>query len=232
MTLAIMQPYIFPYIGYFQLINRVDKFVIYDDVNYINKGWINRNQLLVGGKAGMFTIPLKEASQNKKIYEIGVSDFDKWSSKFKKGLKQSYAKAPFVREVCEIVDAALDLQPNNVAELCVHALANVNIYLGITTQIEPSSRIYENSDLKGQERILDICLKENADHYINPIGGQELYDKEIFDPKGITLNFIKSQKIEYPQFNQPFVEYLSILDVMMFNSPEKISTFLQKFELI
>ncbi|MDR6194877.1 WbqC family protein [Siphonobacter sp. SORGH_AS_0500] len=94
MTLAIMQPYLFPYIGYFQLLNAVDKFVIYDDVAFINRGWINRNSILNNGKAQLFTVPLKEASQNKLIHEISIDTDQKWRDKLLKTIQQNYKKAP------------------------------------------------------------------------------------------------------------------------------------------
>ncbi len=232
MKLAIMQPYIFPYIGYFQLIKAVDKFVIYDDVNFINRGWINRNRILVNGKDSLFTIPLKEASQNKLINEIEVNWDDAWKAKWFKTLEQSYKKAPFFQQIKPIVEQTLELEKTIFSEIIVENLKLINAYLGITTEIIPSSSIYQNTDLKAQTRILDICLQEKANHYINPIGGIELYQKEIFEEKGMQLNFIKSKPVQYPQLKNDFVPWLSILDVLMFNSVEQIQTFLNSYELV
>ncbi|MDI9864028.1 WbqC family protein [Flectobacillus sp. DC10W] len=232
MKLAIMQPYIFPYIGYFQLIKAVDKFVIYDDVNFINRGWINRNRILVNGKDSLFTIPLKEASQNKLINEIEVNWDDAWKVKWFKTLEQSYKKAPFFQQIKPIVEQTLELEKTIFSEIIVENLKLINAYLGITTEIIPSSSIYQNTDLKAQTRILDICLQEKANHYINPIGGIELYQKEIFEEKGMQLNFIKSKPVQYPQLKNDFVPWLSILDVLMFNSVEQIQTFLNSYELV
>ena len=227
-----MQPYIFPYIGYFQLIKAVDKFVIYDDVNFINRGWINRNRILVNGKDSLFTIPLKEASQNKLINEIEVNWDDAWKAKWFKTLEQSYKKAPFFQQIKPIVEQTLELEKTIFSEIIVENLKLINAYLGITTEIIPSSSIYQNTDLKAQTRILDICLQEKANHYINPIGGIELYQKEIFEEKGMQLNFIKSKPVQYPQLKNDFVPWLSILDVLMFNSVEQIQTFLNSYELV
>jgi len=232
MKLAIMQPYIFPYIGYFQLIKAVDKFVIYDDVNFINRGWINRNRILVNGKDSLFTIPLKEASQNKLINEIEVNWDDAWKSKWLKTLEQSYKKAPFFQQVKPIIEQTLGQEKAIFSEIIVENLKLINAYLGITTEIIPSSAIYQNIELKAQNRILDICLQEKANHYINPIGGIELYQKEVFEEKGIQLNFIKSKPVQYPQLKNEFVPWLSILDVLMFNSVEQIQTFLDSYELV
>jgi hypothetical protein len=232
MKIAIMQPYILPYIGYFQLIKAVDKFIIYDDVNFINRGWINRNRLLVGGKDSLFTIPLKEASQNKLIHEIEVNWDAAWKSKFLKTLEQSYKKAPFYADVLPLVQASLALDNVPISEVIVENLRILCSYLDIKTEIIASSRSYNNQHLKAQERILDICLQEKAHQYINPIGGLELYDKTVFEEKGMVLNFIKAKAISYPQFKNEFVPWLSILDVLMFNSVAQIQGFLEEYELV
>lgn len=232
MKIAIMQPYILPYIGYFQLIKAVDKFIIYDDVNFINRGWINRNRLLVGGKDSLFTIPLKEASQNKLIHEIEVNWDAAWKSKFLKTLEQSYKKAPFYADVLPLVQASLALDNVPISEVIVENLRILCSYLDIKTEIIASSRSYNNQHLKAQERILDICLQEKAHQYINPIGGIELYDKTVFEEKGMVLNFIKVKAISYPQFKNEFVPWLSILDVLMFNSVAQIQGFLEEYELV
>ncbi len=227
-----MQPYIFPYIGYFQLINAVDKFVIYDDVNFIKKGWINRNRILNSGKDSLFSIPLKEASQNKLINEIEVNWDPNWKSKFLKTLEQCYKKAPFYQEVSTIVEQTLNVEKEPISKVIENNLRLICHYLTIKTEIISSAVIYQNTHLKAQERILDICLQENATQYINPIGGLELYDKDIFEAKGIVMNFIKSNPVEYPQFKNNFVPWLSMIDVMMFNSKEKINEYLNNYELL
>ena len=232
MKLGIMQPYIFPYIGYFQLINAVDKFVIYDDVNFINKGWINRNRILNNGKDSLFTIPLKEASQNKLINEIDVNWDSAWKSKFIKTLEQCYKKAPFYLEILPIIEQTLNVDNEPVSKVIEHNLKLICDYLGIKTEIVSSSAIYQNTHLKAQERILDICSQEKANQYINPIGGLELYDKDFFEAKNLKLNFIKSNAIEYTQFKNEFVPWLSMVDVLMFNSKEKIKEFLDNYELV
>lgn len=232
MKIAIMQPYIFPYIGYFQLINAVDKFIIYDDVNFINKGWINRNRILVNGKDSLFTIPLKEASQNKLINSIEVNWDNAWKSKFLKTIEQSYKKAPHYQQVLPLIEGLLNTEKSIFSEIIFENLTQVCQYLEIKTEIVPSSRIYQNTDLKAQERIIDICLQEKTDTYINPIGGLELYDKAPFQAIGKELFFIKSKAIRYTQFKNEFVPWLSIIDILMFNSPEQISTLLNDYELV
>ncbi|MBA4850586.1 WbqC family protein [Emticicia sp. BO119] len=232
MTIGIMQPYIFPYVGYFQLINAVDKFIIYDDVTYINKGWINRNNLLISGKASMFTLPLISASQNRLIRDIEVDNLAAWSKKFFKTIEQSYKKAPFYQEILAILTQVFQSNPANIGELCTTSLKATCQYLGIHTEFVDSSIIYNNQHLKAQDRILDICLQEKADHYINPIGGMAIYDKQLFADNKILLNFIKSKPVQYKQFNNEFVPWLSMIDLLMFCPIEAIHAYLKEFELV
>ncbi len=233
--LGIMQPYVFPYIGYFQLIKAVDRFIIYDDVAFINKGWINRNNILVNGKASMFTIPLVGASQNRLIRDIEVDNLAAWCKKFLKTIEQLYKKAPFYKEGIQLVEHVLNLPSANIAELGVNSLIEICKYLNIETEIVESSTIYNNQNLKAQDRILDICSQEKINHYINPIGGMAIYDKQLFADKEILLNFIKAKPIQYKQFNkedESFVPWLSIIDLLMFCSVKEINEHLNKFELV
>jgi hypothetical protein len=232
MKLAIMQPYLFPYIGYLQLIAEADRFVLLDDVNYINKGWINRNRILVNGKDHLFTIPLQEASQNKWINQISVQDDPKWKDKFLKLIQMAYAKAPMYKNVLPLVERIIQHPELNLSDYIRNSLEVLCAYLQIKTTLVPSSSIYENRELKGADRILDICLKEKAADYFNPSGGMELYDKETFRKAGVNLHFFRSGKVEYKQFKNEFVPYLSILDVLMFNEVEEVRSFLPAFEIL
>lgn len=232
MKIAIMQPYIFPYIGYFQLINAVDRFVILDDVNYINKGWINRNNILVNGKKSLFTIPLKEASQNKWINEIYISDEIKWKINFLKTIEQNYKKATYFSNVYPIIEEIVNSSISKISDFNYYSISKINNYFGVKTEIISSSSIYGNNELKAHNKILDICLKEKASIYINPIGGLELYNKKDFTEKKIELFFIKSDDIRYSQFANDFAPWLSVIDVMMFNSSQTIKTFLEQYTLV
>jgi hypothetical protein len=232
MTLAIMQPYFLPYIGYYQLIKAVDKFVIYDDVNFINRGWINRNNILSGNAAMLFTIPLMGASQNRLIREIEIMEDNTWRKRLVKTVEQAYRKAPYFEETNALFNRILFADNQKIGALATVSIRSIADYLDMDTEFVTSSAIYANDHLKAQERILDICRKENADHYINPIGGMELYSRELFEAAGIKLNFIKSGPIAYRQFNDGFVPNLSILDVLMFNSKEQVKGMLDQYELI
>lgn len=229
MKLAIMQPYFMPYIGYFQLIKAVDKFVIYDDVNYINRGWINRNNILVNGKEHLFSISLGKASQNKLINEISIIDDFK---KFMRMVEMAYKKAPYFDAVYGLLDEIINFTNRQLAVFLQNSLLKISDYLRIETEFVLSSSIGKDNSLRGQEKILEICKLLNATTYINPIGGQSLYDKNCFKLEGIELYFIQPRFSQYKQFGSGFIGGLSIIDVMMFNSVEKINQMLDDYILI
>ena len=228
-----MQPYFFPYIGYFQLIAAVDKFIIYDDVNYINRGWVNRNNILVNQGPHLIQIPLAGASQNRLINEIGIVTESKWKLKILKTIHLNYVKAPFFESVFFLFETIINSNNNNISSLNVFAIKSICNFMGIQTHIVNSSTIYNNEHLKAQKRILDICIKEDATHYINPIGGVTLYDKDYFRSYNIELNFIQTNNASYKQHgNITFVPNLSILDVLMNVDRKELRALLNNYNLI
>lgn len=232
MKVGIMQPYFFPYIGYWQLMNLVDLYVIFDDVNYINRGWINRNRILNNGEPSYFNLPLIGASQNKLINEIEINKDEKLLLKNLKTLQFAYAKAPYFNDVFPVISDILMNEEKNLALYLKYSFEVIAKYLDIKTNFVLSSQIDKNNTLKGQEKILDICKKTNAIEYYNAIGGQELYDYDIFEQNNINLNFVQANLSEYKQYKNDFVPGLSIIDIMMFNSKEKIKEMLNDYELI
>lgn len=230
--IAVMQPYLFPYIGYIQLINAVDRFIVFDDVNYITRGWINRNYILVNREKKLFTVPLKKVSQNKLIKDVDIVSDLTWKRKFLKTLRLAYSKTPFFDDVFPIIRDIVDTQEEKLSKFITGSLMAIIKILNIKTDIVPSSRAYGNRHLKGKDRLIDICKKEEAGCYINPIGGQELYEKNYFEENGIALKFIKTKEICYSQFGDDFIPALSIIDVLMFNSIGRIQEFLEEYELL
>lgn len=233
MKLAIMQPYVFPYLGYFQLIGAVDRFVLYDDVAFIKRGWVNRNRILVNGEPHLFSVPLENASQNRSIRDTLVSraEFPRWRDKFLRTVDLAYAKAPCYRSTRLLLEEVLQPEPESAADLARRSIEATCKTLGITTPIIPSSTQYGNSHLHAQDRILDICARESATLYINPPGGRELYTAEPFAAQGLELRFISSKLPPYPQGTAAFVPALSIIDVLMFNSPESAREMLPAYIL-
>ncbi len=232
MKIGIMQPYFWPYLGYFQLIKAVDKFVVYDNIQYTKKGWINRNRYLCNGSDKYFTIALEKDSDFLDIRQRHVSkDFDR--KKLKNQIEMAYKKAPYFQEVFPIFKECIDYTNNNLFEYILYALKNILKYLEINTEITISSDLDTNCGLKGKDRVLAICKELNGTHYINPVGGMELYQKEEFMENSIELSFIKMKdELSYKQFSSDFVSSLSILDVMMFNSREEIQKMLCEYTLI
>ena len=228
-----MQPYFLPYIGYFQLMNAVDKFVIYDDVKHAKKGWINRNRILLNGKDHLFTLPLKKDSDFLDVRERSLSDnFETESKKILNKIATSYKKAPYYSQAYSTISDCFLYKERNLFKFIFHSIEKIREYLDIKTEILISSEIGLKERLRGEERVISICKHFGADHYINAIGGVELYDKETFLKENIKLNFIKSNSIEYKQFANVFVPWLSVIDLMMFNSKEKMVEYLNSYTLI
>jgi hypothetical protein len=229
MKAAIMQPYFFPYLGYYQLINAVDIFIVYDDVNYINRSWINRNYLLSADDKFRFTMETIGASQNKLIKDIEVGN------NFKKlllTLHHLYSKAPFFNDVSELLRRVFNYKDHNLANFLCESIIRTCEYMSIHKDIVLSSSLMINSNLKGENRIIDICKNIGATTYINLSGGIDLYNKNNFMNENIDIHFIKMQNLSYPQFGNDFVSDLSIIDVLMFNSTADVKHLLQKYDLL
>jgi len=216
------------------MVNAVDKFVFYDDVNFIKKGWINRNRILVNGQDCMLTVPLLKASQNNLILEsyLRKDTYGEWKDKLLQTLELNYKKASHFEEIFPLLKTFFEADYDTISEMAIESVKSVSRYLGLNTEFILSSETYENKGMERQERLIDICKIEKANHYINALGGQELYKKEDFKKEGIQLDFIKTQPITYKQFNNEFVPWLSIIDVLMFNSKEEIAEMLNKYELV
>lgn len=224
-----MQPYFLPYLGYFQLIDAVDTFVIYDDVDYVNQGWINRNNILVNGQKKLITIPLYKASQNKKINQITILNDVGWRNKMLKTIEMNYKKAFYFDDVYRITQRILFYEDIRLSSFLVNHLQVVAEYMGLETEIITSSAKFKNAELKKGERLADICHQVGDTQYVNPIGGAEIYTKEAFKQLGVDLRFLEMKPVSYLQMKaKEFIPFLSILDVLMMNSPEYIKTVLLK----
>tara|TARA_R110000803_G_scaffold48532_5_gene100827 strand:+ start:6377 stop:7084 length:708 start_codon:yes stop_codon:yes gene_type:complete len=230
---AIMQPYFMPYIGYFQLINSVDEFVIYDNIQYTKKGFINRNRILFNGTDRGFTLPIKKDSDYLDVTEREVSGvWLKDSDKLINLIKQSYKKAPYFDSSIALVVECVKYDNLNLFDFIYNSVKVLCKHLDIDTQIIKSSDIAINHSLKSQDKVIAICKARKATTYINAIGGQELYTKSEFKEQGIDLAFIKTNPIQYKQFNEDFEPWLSIIDLIMFNSKEDLNKHINNYNLI
>jgi hypothetical protein len=219
MRLAIMQPYFLPYIGYFQLMAAVDKFVLLDDVNFINRGWINRNRIAVDGEPYWITLPLAKASQNRLINELEIIPDPSWKRKVVRTVELNYKRAPFLQTILPLFTGMLEEARGPLSFFLFRQLQQVADYLGLDVRIEKTSSVYPKEGRTGQDRILDICRREGAGSYLNLPGGQDLYDAESFSAAGIDLLFLdpnfSAMTLEYGGKEGPF---LSILDLVLRNS--------------
>lgn len=233
MKVAVMQPYLFPYIGYWQLINAVDKFVILDDVNYIMRGFINRNKILLNGQPYQFTIPIKKASQNKLIMDTELNFLQEDKRKFLLTIHNAYRKAPYFEKVMPMIEEIIHNPENDLTKYIRYSIERITQYLDIKTEILVSSQIEKRSDLKAQDKIIEICKCLGADIYINPCGGRKLYNHCDFIKEGIELFFLdtKNECINYKQLQNEFIGNLSIIDALMFNDEKKMKKFLRAFYL-
>lgn len=253
MKLGIMQPYFFPYIGYFQLIKNVDEFILYDDVSFIKKGWVNRNNVLINGNPFLLNVPLKGKSSFKKINEIELLEDPAWRKKMLRDLQVNYKQAKYFNDVYPILEKVINYPTAKLSELNFQSIKCVSDYLGLPTKIVTGDSGFADIEHKLKSEILDetifpdtklthwirktvriieICRKKNAQAYFNPIGGLGLYSKEEFLLNKIDLKFIKSRSIVYKQFNHEFVPNLSIIDVLMFNSVDEVNLLLDEFDLL
>lgn len=231
MKIGIMQPYFLPYIGYFQLLNAVDKYVIYDNIQYTKKGWINRNRILQNGKDLLITVPVEKDSDYLDIKDRLVSNgFDR--QKLLNQIREAYRKAPHFDSVISLIENIINVDENNLFLYIYNSVKTVCEYLNIDTEIIISSTLDIDHSLKGQDKVISICKKLGATDYYNAIGGQELYSVEDFKKENIDLHFLSANPIEYKQLKNEFVPWLSILDVMMFNSVDEIKTILENYKLV
>lgn len=231
MKLAIMQPYFLPYIGYWQLINYVDVFVIYDNIEYSKRGWINRNRYLLNGEAAYITVPLVKDSDFLDIRNRKVSE-EFWKGRIKNQLIAAYRKAPYFDDTINVIDQIYKSSDNNLYTFLKYTIQIVLEVLQIGTKIVTSSEITEDRSKTGKDRVIDICHQIGADNYINPIGGVDLYDKKEFNLSGISLEFLSANLTPYDQFGKIFVPALSIVDVLMFNGVQGTRQMLDDFKLL
>jgi len=256
MKLAIMQPYFMPYIGYFQAISAVDKYILYSNLNFIKESWMNRNRLLMrDGTIVNVTVPLKSKSSYSMIYDVEIDNSKPWKEKFLKTVQMCYSRKPYYKEIMELLDDMLAPEYRLLKDLNNNTIAQISHYLDISTDIdfanerfldmeEKISKIEEDysilpylmktKPIRKVARVIEMCRRENSDDFYNAIGGQELYSKEEFQQYGIRLNFVKTNNFKYRQDSKKgeFVPHLSIIDVLMNNGKNGTQELLQEYVLV
>jgi len=232
MKVAIMQPYFFPYIGYFQLIASSDVFVLHDDVQYIKGGWINRNRILLNGESRMITFPVQKGDYDLPINARSYVDDKQAPKDIINLIKQAYAKAPLYRHIFPLIEELLMFEDRNVARFNENLIRRIADYLGLSCKIITSSSMEKDDSLAGEPRVLDMCKRLGATDYTNPQGGQTLYDTATFRTAGIDLRFLFMRPKPYPQRATEFMPYLSIIDVLMELEPDGIQPYLAEYDLV
>lgn len=254
MKIAIMQPYFFPYIGYFQAIHSVDKYLIYDNLNFIKEGWINRNRFLViSEKPTFFHVELKNLSSFKKIRDIELIENNKWRHTILNGIFLNYKHAPYFEEVYPIVESVVNYPTLSLSELDYQGITRVCDFLEVHTEIERNAAKYleleeflSKEDIEENDfpeisvtglqrktiRILSICKREKADIFVNAIGGTKLYNKDDFEKNGIELHFVNTLEYKYKQLSTEFYPNLSIVDVLMNCGKTRTNKLIENYELI
>lgn len=229
MNLSVMQPYLFPYIGYFQLMYASDLFLIYDDVSYIKQGFINRNSILMAGKPLRFTVPVPGASSNRLISELSYS---RDVIKLLKTISQAYSKSPYFSEVFPLVRQTLELGERRVSDVCLESYRLIFSYLGLDKRILKTGDLEYQRELRPEDRIISLCKKFGANRYINPVGGSHLYSRERFKSKEVDIYFLRPIFDEYDQGGEGFFSGLSIIDCLMNCSPSQVRSMLCRYELV
>jgi WbqC-like protein family len=228
MIVSIMQPYFFPYIGYFQLIFHSDVFVFLDDVQYIKGGWINRNRILHDGGPRWLTRPVRKAAYhlaiNQRYYQPGAA-------RVLRRVEAAYGNAPHFAKVFPVVADLLSFPDANVAAFNINLLTRISALLAIRRRFIVSSAMVKDESLTGPRRVVDMCHRLGATHYVNPIGGAHLYRPPHFAAAGVTLSFLQPTVPNYPQFGQEPVRDLSIIDALMFNGDGAVVRLLRKYRL-
>ena len=231
MTVAIMQPYFLPYVGYWQLMAAVDRFVVYDNIQFTKKGWINRNRFLRNGAAAVFTLPVKQGPHTSSVADRSIAD-DFEPAALLNPLAAAYRTAPFFDAVFPVIQQVVTAAPRNLFAYLHHSLTVVAQYLGIPTPIVVSSTVDADHGLAAEQRVLALCGALGATRYLNSIGGRDLYSARAFAERGIELKFLRPRLLPYQQYDHPFVAGLSIVDVMMFNSSDAVREMLGAYDLL
>ena len=235
MKVAIMQPYFFPYIGYFSLIQYTNKFVIFDKVQFIRHGWIERNRILKPNNGWQYIkVPLFKHHRDILIKDIEIKNSEPWKEKIKAQLIHYKKRSPFYNECMDVVSTSLSIQTNSIVELNKNILNIVCNYLNIPLNLDIFSKMdIQIEDVKeADEWALKITKSMGFIEYVNPIGGIEFFNKEKYIQNNIKLTFLKNNLNDYKQNREFFEPGLSIIDVMMFNDKESIHKMLNNFELI
>jgi hypothetical protein len=225
---AVMQPYFFPYIGYFQLMSQCDTFVVFDDVQYVDHRWMNRNRILLNGKSAWLTYPVERGPLAGSIRDRLYVARDQDRLDVLNKLHEAYRRAPNYEPVRALVQSCLDFESRSVSAFNANLLEAVARAIGLRSTMKFASDFGIDPSLRGEDRVLAVCAALGAREYVNSIGGVSLYSSENFDRRGVTLRFLKGEAVQYRQFGAEFVPSLSIIDALMFTDESELADMLSR----
>lgn len=250
-----MQPYFFPYIGYFQLIHAVDRFFLYDHLDYSRGGWVSRNRILETGRGpSWISVPIVAPRHTQTIRDTKLNEATDWRRRLLRTLAQNYRRAPFLDETLALVERVLGTDTDSLAELNARSIVEVCDLVGIATEVDSDSTPFDQMEevlrdeatdyrshypwlrldppVRKVVRALVLCRSLGADVFVNAIGGRALYDKAVFADHGVDLYFVQKRPIEYPQLDRAFVPDLSIIDVLMNCGPGRTAELVAEYDLV
>lgn len=227
MKLGIMQPYFFPYLGYYSLIKKTDEFILFDTVQFIRHGWIERNRILKPVADWQYVaVPLEKKKLSTVIRELEIRNSEDWKDKLIRQLDHYRKRAPFFQETLRVVEDSLSINTNSIVKLNQNILKKTCAYFEIPLNISIFSEMNLAIDevTSPGEWALQIGRALKAEEYFNPTGGMDIFDSDKFDSAGISLRFLGNNLKPYSQKRETFEPGLSIIDVMMFNDVESINS--------
>lgn len=222
MRLALMQPYLFPYIGYFSLMARCDRWITFDQAQFIKGGWIQRNRILHPSEGWQwFGVPLAKHSSSATIAEVEVAP-DGWQDKLLRRL-DVYRRAPYHDTVAPLVETCLRQPATHIIDLAESSQRLVAEHLGLAFEPERLSELdLDHAQIQGPgDWGLEVCRQLGASTYVNAIGGRDLFDPAAFAAAGVGLEFVRARLSPYDQGGRDFEPGLSIIDVLMWNGPDE-----------
>lgn len=236
-VVAVMQPYFFPRLAYFQLINESDTFVLFDSAQMIVKGWVRRNRIIdYSTEAGWsyINVPVSSLSRSQSIGDVLIDNTKEWRLRIRRQL-ENYSKAPFYSETTALVSDCLDIGAVKLVDLLDHAIRLTADHLGIETKFNRYSNL--GIEREGNEGPGDWALLAakhcGASTYINPVSGRLIYDDSKFERSGLNLRFLEDEPEIYSQNLKNFLPRLSIIDTLMFNGKDDTSLMLERgFQLV
>jgi WbqC-like protein family len=230
MIVGLMQPYFFPYIGYFQLIAATDVFVFHDDVQYPKGGWINRNYILNHGRRYRITFPVLKAAHDRRINERFYEPGETSRARLLRQIEGAYRQAPRFRQVYPLLVEIINFDENNVSSFNINLIRKISEYLRIRTNFMISSELFKDDSLTGQDRVVEICRRLGATRYVNPIGGRNLYAAGNFRSKNIELDFLEPEVLNAAHALAGLP--LSIIDSLMCASDEAMAAELKGYRIV